>query len=461
MEEKKLIKNIAIKGLKYVLVFIILICMYMITLFATSLIPSSWMKENVTKSSETLEKEGERKSINLGYKEVSAFLFSDALMVNTAYSIDSTAPLESMLLARKNYIPGQTLVVHEDRQNDLGASAKYIDKYGNVYQTKELYGLMHGDDITDSYEYARYWHGYLILLRPLLVITTYQGIRILFLILMIALVGLMIYLIAKKLNIVMAGIFFLGLLSVNVFAVTQSFNEVLDIFIAIIASIYLLLKKDLEKNIGINFFVIGSITVFMDLLTAPLVTLGIPLILYFLLTESKSKTIKENIITLVKLCACWAVGYAFTWITKWIITAIICNRPIIQNALGQAKYRGMSSSVTYLSILRRNFLYLSMYVPTTVVGIITIYIIVRLIIIRKQEVEFSENFKKIIPYIFIGILPFAWYFVMGLHSIIHSFFTYRILAITVICVFIITVKIFETSNHEKAKLNEKVEEAKK
>ena len=151
MKEKKLIKNIAIKGLKYVLVFIILICMYMITLFATSLIPSSWMKENVTKSSETLEKEGERKSINLGYKEVSAFLFSDALMVNTAYSIDSTAPLESMLLARKNYIPGQTLVVHEDRQNDLGASAKYIDKYGNVYQTKELYGLMHGDDITDSY----------------------------------------------------------------------------------------------------------------------------------------------------------------------------------------------------------------------------------------------------------------------------------------------------------------------
>lgn len=461
MKEKKLIKNIAIKGLKYVLVFIILICMYMITLFATSLIPSSWMKENVTKSSETLEKEGERKSINLGYKEVSAFLFSDALMVNTAYSIDSTAPLESMLLARKNYIPGQTLVVHEDRQNDLGASAKYIDKYGNVYQTKELYGLMHGDDITDSYEYARYWHGYLILLRPLLVITTYQGIRILFLILMIALVGWMIYLIAKKLNIIMAGIFFLGLLSVNVFAVTQSFNEVLDIFIAIIASIYLLLKKDLEKNIGINFFVIGSITVFMDLLTAPLVTLGIPLILYFLLTESKSKTIKENIITLVKLCACWAVGYAFTWITKWIITAIICNRPIIQNALGQAKYRGISSSVTYLSILRRNLLYLSIYVPITVIGIITLYIIDRLIIIRKQEVKFSENFKKIIPYIFIGILPFVWYFVMGLHSIIHSFFTYRILAITVICVFVITVKIFETSSQEKAKLNEKVEEAKK
>lgn len=75
MKEKKLIKNIAIKGLKYVLVFIILICMYMITLFATSLIPSSWMKENVTKSSETLEKEGERKSINLVYKEVSAFYF--------------------------------------------------------------------------------------------------------------------------------------------------------------------------------------------------------------------------------------------------------------------------------------------------------------------------------------------------------------------------------------------------
>ena len=84
-----------------------------------------------------------------------------------------------------------------------------------------------------------------------------------------------------------------------------------------------------------------------------------------------------------------------------------------------------------------------------------------MIIIIKQEVKFSENFKKTIPYIFIGILPFAWYFVMGLHSMIHSFFTYRIFAITVICVFVITVKIFETSSQEKAKLNEKVEEAKK
>ena len=53
-------------------------------------------------------------------------------------------------------------MVYPDSQYNLGANEKYINKKnGDLYQTKELYGLMHGDNIEDSYEYARYWHGYL------------------------------------------------------------------------------------------------------------------------------------------------------------------------------------------------------------------------------------------------------------------------------------------------------------
>ena len=201
------------------------------------------------------------------------------------------------------------MIVHKDQQYNLGASKNYVDAYGNVFQTAELYGIMHGEDITDSYEYARYWHGYLVILRPLLVLTSYKEIRITLLVLMIALVGFMMYLLTKKSNIKIAIIFLLGLFFANVFIATQSFNEIIVFFIAIISSIYLLLKKDVDKNIGINFLVIGSVTAFMDLLTEPLVTLGIPLAVYFLLTEKKNKMIKENIITFIKLCVCRASAY--------------------------------------------------------------------------------------------------------------------------------------------------------
>lgn len=166
-------KNIKLT-LKYILIFVVLICMYFTSLILSSLIPSSAIKEKVVKSSECLKQYGEKEIVDLKYKKEEIFLFTDALMLNTAYSIDSEKPIESALLARKNYIPGQTQTISKDREKNLGASKSHTDKYGNIFQVDELYGLMHGENITESFEYARYWHGYLIFLRPLLLVLSYE-----------------------------------------------------------------------------------------------------------------------------------------------------------------------------------------------------------------------------------------------------------------------------------------------
>ena len=87
-------KNIKLT-LKYILIFVVLICMYFTSLILSSLIPSSAIKEKVIKSSEFLKQYGEKEIVNLRYKEEEIFLFTDALMLNTAYSIDSENPIES------------------------------------------------------------------------------------------------------------------------------------------------------------------------------------------------------------------------------------------------------------------------------------------------------------------------------------------------------------------------------
>ncbi len=160
--------------LKYILIFIVLICLYVAMMVLSSIIPSSAIKENVTRSSEYLKQYGEKEIVDLKYKKEEIFLFTDALMLNTAYSIDSENPIESSLLARKNYIPGQTQTISKDKEKNLGASKAHTDKNGNIFQVDELYGLMHGESITESFEYARYWHGYLIFLRPLLLVLNYE-----------------------------------------------------------------------------------------------------------------------------------------------------------------------------------------------------------------------------------------------------------------------------------------------
>lgn len=340
MKEK--IKRVSKDILRYILIFIILIGIYVAILTLTSLIPSSMLEENVHSSSETLVQEGEKVTFNLKYKEENIFTFTDALMINTAYSVDSAHPIDSFMLARKNYIPGQTKEVYPDGQYNLGANKKYINhNNGDLYQTKELYGLMHGDNIEDSYEYARYWHGYLAVLRPLLLLFDYSGIRIvLFLATAICVVSL-VALICKKINILSGIIYGIGLLSISIFIVSKSINEILIFLVAFIASIILLLRYSKMKHTGIFFFIVGSVSSFIDLLTAPLVTLGITAITYFLLMqkEEEKASIKKYILETLKIGIAWVLGYGITWASKWVIVELVYGRPIISQAITQAFFR--------------------------------------------------------------------------------------------------------------------------
>ena len=95
------------KSLKYIISFIAVILIFLGTLTLTSLIPSSLLKENVKESAEILKEEGNKKIeyIVTRMEEMEFDNYTDALMINTAYSIDSKKPLYSALVARKNYLP--------------------------------------------------------------------------------------------------------------------------------------------------------------------------------------------------------------------------------------------------------------------------------------------------------------------------------------------------------------------
>lgn len=457
---KPKIKNGIIVLIKYILIFVILLGIYFAIMTLTSLIPSGMLENNVRESSETLVQEGEKVTFDLKYKEENIFTFTDALMINTAYSIDNNHPIESFILARKNYIPGQTTEFYPDGQYNLGANENYISKEnGDLYQTKELYGLMHGDNIQDSYEYARYWHGYLSILRPLLLLFNYSGIRIVLAIITLISIVALITLLCKKISITSGVIYGIGLLAISIFIVTKSINEILIFIVAFISSIILLLKKNPEKNIGIFFFVVGSVSNFIDLLTAPLVTLGITAITYFLLIQrNESKVnIKRYILDFLKICISWALGYGITWLSKWVITEIFFGRPIISQAIEQAVFRSNGPQINGMNIFSlsnvfiRNMEYLSSPVAITILIAAVIYIIVMMIINRNKKIDFKENLKKCLPYILIFFLPVIWYMVLKQHSYTHVNFTYRILVISIISLLIIASKILVSKNMEDSK----------
>lgn len=449
---KEILKKSGETFLVYLLLFVILISTYMIVMTLSSLIPTRAIESNVKKSSETLVSIGERGLYSLPYKDEVIFTFTDALMINTAYSISPNRPIQSFLMARKNYIPGQTKIIYHDSQYNLGANEKYRNaRTGDLYQTKELYGLMHGDNIEDSYEYARYWHGYLAILRPMLVLFDYSTIRIILFIVTMLLIGILLFLLYKKVNLMSAIIFAIGLVSINIWIVTQSINEILIFLVAFTSSIILLLKYKKIKRAGVFFFIVGSVSSFIDLLTAPVVTLGITMVIYFLLLQKEEKpSLDLYFKRIFEIGASWCLGYGLTWAVKWVIVELFFdNRPMLSQVLEQIRFRSkipVRNSVPMASrwsVISRNLAFLSKPVTKGVAVACVLLAIVMRIVKRKKKLDFKENIRSCIPYIVIFFIPFVWFIIISQHSYTHAFFVYRTLMIAIVSLLLVVYKIFE------------------
>ena len=213
-----------IKIFKYIVIYAILIASFVGMLVLTSNFSSQKIYDNVKESSKVLLSEGNRKIIYIPYRKCKMQFdnYTDALMINTAYSIDSKSPLYSAFVARKNYIPNITTEIYEDSVGELKSSSKY--KYHN--EVGELNDLVNGEKV-ESFEYARYWHGYLTVLRPMLVLFNINEMRIILTIILVVLAVILSVLIWKKIDIVASIVFFTGLIGVEYFYLGFSLQGIL------------------------------------------------------------------------------------------------------------------------------------------------------------------------------------------------------------------------------------------
>lgn len=419
--------------LKYLKFFTIALISLFILMLLTSLIPSNIMRKNVQESAEYMITLGEYSvpRINFG-KPIGKFVYTDALMLNTAYSIDNKNPIKSFLLAKKNYIPGVTKVIHTNTPKDVPTAKKYLDdKYSDTirYQIMELYDTSYSNDVYESFEYARYWHGYLVFLRPLLVLFNYQQIGILLTIGIIAIAFYLLYLLYKRFNIFVALSFLVGILMVDIFLVASCINIILCFYIAFIFSIYILRKKNLElKKMPLLFFIIGIITNFLDFLTTPIVTLGVPAIVCFLIMREKNTKLKDMHTIIFSSIITWTAGYGITWVSKWIITDLIYNRGIIINAIKQVLIRtGLDgeNSIHLDTLYYRTERYSGSYSKSLIALVNCIYFGIYLLKFYKKEDKLLKNIKKVGPLIVIILLPIVWGVTLINHSTVHAFLAYR------------------------------------
>lgn len=138
------------KILRYTGTFAAVLCLFWALLILTSLIPNGQIKKNLQKSEE-FYKSAEAFSFEQGQKmHTVSDNYADAILLNILWNIDSKQPVLTSL------------------------DTKYCDG-GDYGVNWGLHQALNGEKA--NCDYSRYWHGSVIFLRPLLLVTDVQGIK--------------------------------------------------------------------------------------------------------------------------------------------------------------------------------------------------------------------------------------------------------------------------------------------
>ncbi len=278
--------------------------------------------------------------------------------------------------------------------------------------------------------YSRYWHGYLIFLKPLLLLFDYTGIRIINTIAQCVLTLCLLLLLYKsglRYLIIPYLITVAFLMPITCFMCMQ-FSSCFYIF-SIASIVILLCKKGIyNEKIAILIFAFSGIsTAFFDFLTFPITTFGIPAILYLCLTLKQP--IKKIVKKLCVIFGSWLVGYAGMWFSKWLVASIVLQKNVITEGMKSISTRtshitpGTDSAlntVPLLGVFVRNFRAL-FFTPVTIV-FLAFVIITIVLIIRRKHIDKTQIFEKrnaFIPFACIGVLPIIWYVFTVNHSSVH------------------------------------------
>lgn len=369
------------------------------------MLPVEKIHQNVLNSRNAINVRGE---VVQGYKSTSIDNFTDSIILNQVI-----CPVDAPLLEKAVY----------------NYQVNYWQKYE---QPENLLRYLDGETGYKYQGYTHYWGGYLVILKPLLMIFDYADVLVINIIIQTLLAVLIILGLCKSGKDYVVIPFVAAIISIMPVSMAVCL-QLCDIYYIALAGTALIVwghKKIRSERMYLLFLLLGMSTSYFDFLTYPFVSLGIPLVV-FLVYLDKEKLI--NKFFYIILCSAqWCVGYVGMWAGKWILGSILVPEGgSFKVAIKQIIYRGSNRSsdnqkLTVFSVTLENlFVYLKWPVMI-LIGAVMIYLLYKII---KGKNVVKNRALSAVPYLLICIYPLVWYMIAKNHSYEHSFMAYRELVI--------------------------------
>ena len=280
--------------------------------------------------------------------------------------------------------------------------------------------------------YERYWHGYMVALRPLLLffnIGEIQQLNSLSLFAYMVLISILLYRRKKGLYIIpyLLACTYLTPMTISVSLQNSTVFHSASIALIILLSCYD--KKWFRSHIWIYFMLVGMLTSYVDFLTYPVVALTFPLIFYFILDQEDTPL--RNLWHMIFYSGMWAIGYVGMWASKWCLSTLLTGKNYFTDASEAITSRSGSTvgdaTVTFADVVRHLNEFLQDNVPFKLGILFAALCVIALIFCKRSWKHWSVS----LIFLLLCLYPYVWAFGAKNHTYIHIMFTHRILSVVV------------------------------
>lgn len=418
---------------RIILSYTVLLAAFTLLVISVFMIPTSWVRGNVAKSAAQIQEEG------IWYKPLGFYLFqidnmTDCLMMQINAYADSRHPVRAAMMAEraKAYGSGDA-----KNYNNIDAVTLAVAEKGP--------GAFEG-----KFTYPRYWHGYNVILRPLLCVFSYKQIRIVNYLAFALMLATVTVLLHRRLGPAYSLTFAAAMLASNVMIVPLAIQFSTCFYIAMLGMMIFLARPGLanrKDDTIIVFFTIGAVTCYLDLLTTPLLTLGMPLVVTAAVSDGG-----KNIASVAKISMAWLGGYASLWASKWVTAWLVTGENVISDAFENALLRVGNTIVfggeempmsRFFGIITEKIS--SVTDPSWIMSATLALAICACAYAFICRRKLASNGWLIL----ISLMPLIWFAVMKNHSLQHIFFTWRDWILTLWCLLIFTFKKNDQKNENR------------
>lgn len=395
-------KTVEITG-KFILLLLGGIVLGTAALILVYLLPKDRMETNVRSSMEVFYTESVYPQQAPGYKTTQLDNETDAIMLLGAIYDGGGYPVwqQAMRVARIDF-------------KEVPSCCNDLIRYAWENQVPD------GEE-----EYSRYWHGYMLWLKPLLLFLDYADLRILNMMLQVFLLLWLVKELVEKgqkrylLPFGMA----VAVLNPAAAAMSLQFTSIYDI---VLISMILMLRRhekwETGKKYPYLFFLLGMVTVFFDFLTYPTAALCMPLVLYLLLER---KDWKDGLKAVFIFGFCFSAGYAGMWIGKWLMGSLLLQENVIRSAIAQMTMHTGDAVVSGQALSKADVIFRNLKV---LMKWPYLYVAAGGFLLCASGISIGQlkgNLNKIVPVLAVCLIPFVWLCLTASHAAWCYWYTYR------------------------------------